>query len=91
MGLQFVAVASLDLCVAVHRRGEEGAPERVLHPVYRDKSVYYIRDRHCCVLCASDSYVYIILQDLAGDEKKTEGPAESSRGKEARLVEKIEF
>lgn len=71
MGNFVVVVATLDLRLAVYRGKKNSTHERLLHSIYRDKSLHHIRYSNRRILRACFCDDHTILADMEGDQEAT--------------------
>ena len=84
VGHLLVAVATMDLLMAVHRGTTDGSGPRVLHPVHRDEPLYHIRYGHRRVLRSRHGHVYPVLAHMERDGEAAKGPSEPAGRKEGQ-------
>lgn len=66
----FIAfMATLDLCLAVHRGPTNGTHQCMLYTIHRDKSLHHIRYRNCCILCACHCDDHSLLAHMEGNQE----------------------
>jgi hypothetical protein len=87
------SLATLDLCVAVHRGYKDRAEDRVLHPIHRDEPLHHLRHGHRRVLRSCHDNDNPLLANLEGDEEMSEVPAKlagrQARHKQAQQLEVV--
>lgn len=82
VGHQCGSLASLDLQLALHRRGTNSSRYRMLHSVHRNEPLHYFWHCNRSLLRSCDGDVCSLLEDLAGDGKASKRPAQFAGGQE---------